>query len=193
MNSSNQTVDNIRQVIEALEPFDTIESEHIQDAVNWIKTADGIFRISKPDNPPKHLVSYFVPIDEANQSLLLIDHVKSGLWLPAGGHVEIDEDPKVTVIREAQEELGLNAEFTPLLGDKPLLVTVTQTINGNIHTDVSLWYVQKGDSRIVLDFDRREMNGYRWYSFDEVLQTDISKLDPHMHRFAKKLQRYLSI
>ena len=188
----NTAVRDILKLVESIQPFDAMEQTHINDAMQWIQvTKDGIFRISKPDNPPKHLVSYFVPVDIANRSLLLIDHVKSGLWLPPGGHVEVNENPATTVVREAQEELGLTAQFDMTLGDKPLLITVTQTVNGNIHTDVSLWYVLKGDSRVDLDFDRREMNGYRWLTFDEVLHTDTSKLDPHMRRFVNKLEREL--
>ena len=111
--------------------------------------------------------------------------------MPAGGHVEIDESPAVTVAREAQEELGLDAKFSALTGDQPLMITVTQTVNGNIHTDVSLWYVLTGDSRVDLDFDRREMKGYKWFTFDEILKTNIDTLDPHMHRFVNKLQQML--
>jgi 8-oxo-dGTP pyrophosphatase MutT (NUDIX family) len=185
------TVKNILQVVKSIEPFDEVEEAHTQDVENWIRSTDNIFRISKPDNPPKHLVSYFVILDESNKSMLLIDHVKSGLRLPAGGHVDVDEDPKVTAAREAKEELGLDADFSTPVGDRPLLITVTQTVNGNVHTDVSLWYVIKGDSKVVLDFDRREMNGYGWYTFDEVLKMDISGIDPHMHRFTRKLQQYL--
>lgn len=188
---SNTTRD-ILNTIESIRPFDDLETLHIQDASNWIRsTTESIYRISKPDNPPKHLVSYFVPVDEARRSLLLIDHVKSGLWLPAGGHVEIDENPAVTVAREAQEELGLDAKFSALTGDQPLMITVTQTVNGNIHTDVSLWYVLTGDSRVDLDFDRREMKGYKWFTFNEILKTNIDTLDPHMHRFVNKLQQML--
>ncbi len=33
-----------------------------------------------------------------------------GRWLPPGGHVEPDEDPLQAVLREVQEELGLDVE-----------------------------------------------------------------------------------
>lgn len=36
-----------------------------------------------------------------------------GLWLPAGGHIEADEDPIQAVLREVQEETGLAAEVVP--------------------------------------------------------------------------------
>jgi 8-oxo-dGTP pyrophosphatase MutT (NUDIX family) len=183
----------VKTLVASIEPYDSLEAEHTKDVINWIDSGKPIFRISKPDNPPKHLVSYFVLFDETHQSLMLIDHIKARLWLPAGGHVEVDEDPKDTVIREAMEELKIQADLSTKLGDKPFFVTVTETKNADIHTDVSLWYVIKGDVNKKLDFDKREMNSYRWFSIDEVLSEDIKNLDPHMHRFTRKLKESLSL
>ena len=36
-----------------------------------------------------------------------------GLWLPAGGHVEANEDPVEAVLREVEEETGIAAEVVP--------------------------------------------------------------------------------
>ena len=48
--------------------------------------------------------------------VLLIHHRKLGVWLPLGGHVELDEDPEIAALREAREESGLEIE---LLGARP--------------------------------------------------------------------------
>jgi hypothetical protein len=32
------------------------------------------------------------------------------------------------------------------------------------------------------------MNDYKWFGFEEVLSTDITQFDPHLHRFVNKLQ-----
>jgi hypothetical protein len=65
---------------------DSIEQQHINDTVAWIKGKEKIFRISKPDNRDKHLVSYFVMFDQAKEKILLVDHKKAELLLPSGGH-----------------------------------------------------------------------------------------------------------
>ncbi len=52
---------------------------------------------------------------------------------------------------------------------------------------MSLWYVLEGTSGGTFDFDRGEFKGVKWFSFDEVLQMDLSMLDPNMHRFTRKL------
>ncbi len=78
-----------------------------------------------PRTPSPHLVSYFLPVDPASGSVLLADHRKSGLWLPPGGHIEPGEHPAETVRRETREELGIDARFSPLTGERPAFVTVT--------------------------------------------------------------------
>ena len=42
--------------------------------------------------------------------ILLIHHKKLDSWLQIGGHVELDEDPDDALMREIQEECGLEVE-----------------------------------------------------------------------------------
>ena len=151
-------LDNVRgqilDLVVGINPHDSLEKQHINDTVAWIKNGEQIFRISKPDNPNKHLVSYFVMFDQANEKILLVDHKKAELWLPSGGHVEIDENPTHTVTRECMEELSVAAEFW---SKKPVFITQTVTVRKTAgHTDVSLWYVIKENSNIEYDFDQEE-------------------------------------
>ena len=176
--------DEILKLVEAITPFDDLEREHLNDTIHWIKSGAELFRIQKPDIPPKHLVSYFVVVDPKENKILLIDHIKAQLWLPAGGHVEPNEHPKKTVEREVVEELNIQAAF---LYDGIFFLTQAVTVNLTAgHTDVSLWHVLKGDSNIPLQYDPGEFNGYKWFSPEEILETPIEKLDPHLHRFVKK-------
>lgn len=177
----------IKMLISAISPFDPLEKEQIEDAAAWIESDVEIFRIEKPDVPPKHLVSYFVLVDD--EKLLLIEHLKAGLWLPPGGHVEKNEHPAETVKREIQEELGTTAEF---ISHKPFFITINKTVNIDAgHTDVSLWFLLEGDSSVEFNFSEDEMSSYKWFALDEILKTDISNFNPYMHRFVKKLRKEL--
>ncbi|HMI92334.1 MAG TPA: NUDIX domain-containing protein [Polyangiales bacterium] len=98
----------IRSELAAIEPFDVLEHDHLADALAWVDSGAEIFRTAKPATPPKHLVSYFVVVDA--DWILLVDHKNARLWLPTGGHVEMNEHPRATVVRELEEELGLRAE-----------------------------------------------------------------------------------
>jgi 8-oxo-dGTP diphosphatase len=175
--------DRIAEIITTIEPLDEIEREHRDSTIEWIRSGAPIFRIKKPDVPPKHLVRYFALVDEPRAKVLLVDHKLASLWLPSGGHVEVDEDPFATVVRELSEELGLVADF---MRPEPLFITVTRTVgDGGGHTDVSLWYLLRGDSSRAIEFDRGEFHGVQWFGFDEI---PFERSDPHMRRFVEKLR-----
>lgn len=176
----------IYDLVENIKPFDAIERTHINETLSWISVGAPLFRIQSPDIPDQHLVSYFVVFDEMQNKILLVDHIKANLWLPPGGHVEMDEDPKDTVIRECMEELGVVANFwTP----EPLFLTSSLTVNmDRSHKDISLWYVIKGDSFESLKFDQAEFNQIAWFGFDEV---PFERTDPHLKRFLWKFKTLL--
>lgn len=44
---------------------------------------------------------------------LLLWHEKLRMWLPPGGHCELNEDPVQAAVREAHEESGLRVEVIP--------------------------------------------------------------------------------
>lgn len=174
--------DGIRDSISAIQPLDDIERQHIDFVLNWIQSGVEIFRIEKPATPPMHLVSYFLVFSPEQSKVLLVDHKKAELWLPPGGHVEPGENPKETVLREAKEELGIEAEF---LFEEPLFVTVTQTV-GNViqHTDISLWYVLKWNPDNLMTYDKDEFNQIRWFGIDEI---PFERSDPYLRRFIEKM------
>ena len=183
---ANPMRDKIVKVVAAIEPLDEVEREHRESTIEWIRSGAPIFRTMKPDVPPRHLVSYFALVDVQRGKMLLVDHKIAGLWLPSGGHVEPGEDPRATVVREIAEELGLAAEF---IQPDPLFITVTRTRKDGGHTDVSLWYLLRGDSTRAIEFDRGEFQGVRWFGFDEI---PFERSDPHMRRFVEKLRTLLS-
>lgn len=181
----------IARVVGRIEPVDELEEAHRGAVLEWIGSGDELYRLVPPDRPPMHLVSYFVPFDPACGSVLVAAHRKSGLDLPPGGHCEVGELPWDTVRRECVEELGIPAIALPRLGTEPLFLTVTETQGSVVrrHTDVSLWHVievEREDRR--LRPDAGEFDGVRWLSFDELLAEPVERLDPHMHRFVRKLR-----
>jgi len=177
----------IRDEIAGIAAFDAMEQTHIADALAWIDSGANLFRITSPDKPPKHLVSYFVLVDPEHRSVLLGDHIKAQLWLPTGGHVALNEDPRDTVRRECKEELATEATF--LRGNEhPFFITVTQTVGLTAgHTDVSLWFLLRGNIHDTFAFERREFNDMTWFTFDEILESHPAIFDPHMQRFTRKL------
>ena len=174
----NQIIEEIR----VIQPLDKLESQTINEVLLWLESDVEICRIKKPDVPNKHLVSYFVLVD--GDYILLVDHINAQLWLPTGGHIEPNEHPRFTALREASEELSIDGEF---LQEAPLFLTSTLTVGKTAgHTDVSLWYVLKGKRQMKLVFDQSEFNSVKWFHKDEV---PLDRTDPQMGRFLRKLYR----
>lgn len=172
----------IRSIISQIQPLDKEEAEHIAFTEKWIDSGAEIFRIAKPATPDPHLVSYFLLIDQNEQQLLLVEHKKANLWIPAGGHVELNEHPKETVSREIMEELGIQADF---LLEKPFFLTVTKTTGDkDKHTDVSLWYLLKASIATLFRYDKSEFHRISWFTPNEI---PLNQSDPHMSRLIQKL------
>ena len=175
------------ELLAGIEPWDDAERADIVGTAEWIADGEPLYRTQKPDVPAKHLVSYFVMLDENRGELLLVAHRKAGLWLPAGGHVEPAEHPWDTVARECREELGISAIPSTLTGDRPFFLTVTTTRGFGQHTDVSFWYVLRANRETVVSNDEEEYSASRWVTPGDVLTEPADTLDPQLHRFAAKL------
>ena len=170
----------IREEVELIQPLDELERESKLDVLAWIDSGAELCRLEKPATPPKHLISYFAVVDDDH--LLLVDHINAELWLPTGGHVDPGEHPRDTALREAEEELSIEGEF---LKEGPIFVTVTETVGKTAgHTDVSLWYVLRGDRMADLVFDDSEFHEIRWFHKNDV---PLDRTDKQMSRFLKKL------
>lgn len=174
----------IADIVRTIALRDELERAHVGDVRAWIDSGAPLFRTAAPATPPKHLVAYFLVADIARRRVLLVDHVKAGLWLPSGGHVEPGEHPMQTVRREMLEELRLDADFiTP----EPILLTVTDTVGTTAgHTDVSLWYAVHGDATTDPWFDPGECHAVRWFAFDAL---PLGRCDPHLERAVDRLRQ----
>lgn len=177
----------VHDLVASIEPLDQIEEEHIHFVRRWIESGSEIFRLVKPSTPDTHLVAYFILFDQESGQILLTAHKKSSLWLPPGGHVELDEHPTCTVIREAKEELDIEAEF---IKKTPFFLTVTKTVGIEQHTDVSLWYLLKGRRADKYNYDTREFTQIRWFQSEEI---PYHLSDSHMRRFIDKLNKFLTL
>lgn len=76
--------------------------------------------------------------------VLLHWHRKNRLWLPFGGHIEENEDPVQTVLREIEEECGIAAKLLPghprFPFDEPRQIEPPVTILLERATDGVTWH-----------------------------------------------------
>jgi ADP-ribose pyrophosphatase YjhB (NUDIX family) len=177
------SVSAVRDLLSATAPGDDLEARHRAGTLAWLAATDDVFRRVKPATPPRHLVSYVVPIDPDDGAVLLVAHRNAGLWLPPGGHVEPDEHPADTAARELREELGVGGAAA-----EPVFLTVTETVGVDAgHTDVSLWFTAAVGQGTALTPDAGEFAGVRWWSPAEIAAAGPAGFDPHLGRFLTKL------
>lgn len=107
--------------------------------------------------------------------VLLIDHKKYNLWLPIGGHIELDENPEQALYREIKEECGLEVEVygtRPSVteqGTKALLAPSFLDIHpfNERHRHVGFIYLGRSQTDKV-KLAETEHNGIRWFTRQEL-------------------------
>jgi ADP-ribose pyrophosphatase YjhB (NUDIX family) len=127
--------------------------------------------------------------------VLLIYHKQLQMWLPLGGHIELDEDPEQALFREIAEESGL--EVT-ILSQKPehnfdgrrfLYPPVYLDIHpiSTTHQHIGLVYFAKATSaQVTLAADEHE--AIRWFSELE-LQDPMFDIQPDVLFYAHEALR----
>jgi 8-oxo-dGTP pyrophosphatase MutT (NUDIX family) len=178
----------VHELVTAIEPVDAREAADRADVLAWIASGTELYRRVPPADPPKHLVTYFVPYHSEADTLFLVEHRKAGRWLPPGGHVEPDEPLWDTVVREAKEELGILARPHPVAsGRRPLFLTVTPTVGPHSHLDCTLWFLLDLDPGKQVQPDAREFSDWGWFPRDQVASWPSHRTDPQMARMLHKL------
>ena len=123
--------------------------------------------------------------------VLLVNHRQLDMWLPVGGHVELDEDPEQALYREVKEECGLKIELVgsakPDSKDErsmPLPVPAFMDIHkiSPTHRHIGLTYfarAQSGEPKLAA----REHADIRWFSKSD-LGNPAFKLVPNVRFYA---------
>jgi len=129
-----------------------------------------------------------------NGKVLLVNHPRYDKWLPPGGHVELDEDPEMTLFREIEEETGLQVEVlsgkpnfdSP--GTKALLTPSYVDVHeaNPPHKHISLIYFARAvDNVFRLSKEHTDM---RWLAEEQLAEPDY-KLSPAIIFYATEALR----
>lgn len=126
--------------------------------------------------------------------LLLIHHVKSGLWLPPGGHIEPGEAPAEAAVREVHEETGVDAEIiSGSLFNHPAVIThiapfaiieatAADPVNGP-HQHIDFLYVCRAARGGGLRLQESEVTAARWVALAALssvsVPAELPKLAAH--------------
>lgn len=114
-----------------------------------------------------------------DNKVLLLMHKKLHIWLPPGGHIELDEDPNEAALREAKEETGLDVELvgTAISYDSPYKareLIPPRFLNRHYfddtrtHEHVDLCYLARPLSADSTAKHEIEGMDIRWFTQDEI-------------------------
>ncbi len=124
-----------------------------------------------------------------NNKVLMMHHAKLGKWLFPGGHMESNETPDQTVIRECLEETGLKVrflEFSESVGDPEEKGAHAMPFHTNLHSvgdhdHYGLYYLcTTDDPNFVRNNESSDM---RWVGVDDL---DSIELYPSIKKMAVK-------
>ena len=123
--------------------------------------------LTRAENRTSHFSAYFLPHERLSETVFLVLHRKSGLWLSPGGHLEPGETLFDTLNRETGEELGVEQAFSG--HERPFMLSISDIANPSqeCRTHFDVWYLLDNDGR---DFrpDSREFLETKWLDFDEA-------------------------
>jgi 8-oxo-dGTP pyrophosphatase MutT (NUDIX family) len=112
-----------------------------------------------------------------NNKVLMTWNKKVNSWIPIGGHIESNELPCSSIIREAKEESGLDIKLVDPF-DKSKSKNLIQPVHIHLdhikddHKHINLIYFGQiiGGKCFKIDDEGKEL---RWFSKDEFEKTDM--------------------
>jgi ADP-ribose pyrophosphatase YjhB (NUDIX family) len=126
-----------------------------------------------------------------DNKVLLRMHDKYGVVIPPGGHVELDEDPTQSVIREVREETGLEIELVGLpvhhFGNQvsnllpPIFMNRMFVEPGHEHID--LIYVARAKTTAIQPGPNEADVEMKWYSMED-LNNPANEIQEHAKYYA---------
>jgi 8-oxo-dGTP diphosphatase len=115
-----------------------------------------------------------------NNKVLLIKHKKLKVWLPIGGHIELDENPEEALYREVEEECGLEIELvnkTYGMNDKectflplPNFLDIHRINKKHKHIAFEYFATAKSD---IVNFNKKEHDEIKWFSEEEIDKLEL--------------------
>ena len=124
-------------------------------------------------------------------TVLLVNHPRYDMWLPPGGHIELDEDPEEALFREIKEETGLDVEIIapkPNLnfpGNKYIYLPAYISVHdaNPPHKHIGLTYYAKAKS--PSNMQSAEHTDTKWFNETE-LEDSQYHMPPEIKHFAKE-------
>lgn len=119
--------------------------------------------------------SVFV-VNPVDKKILLCHHQRFNRWVQPGGHIEDNELPEETALRETYEETGVRVK---LLGERfpreddfirPLGIQRNRGKDGSLHVDITYVGVPLDQDDVIED---DEIDCCAWFSLEELNDIEV--------------------
>ena len=119
--------------------------------------------------------SVFV-VNPIDKKILLCHHKKFNRWVQPGGHIEADETPEETALRETYEETGVRVK---LLGERfpreddfirPLGIQKNRGKDNSLHIDITYVGVPITQDQVIED---EEIDRCAWFTLKELSDIEV--------------------
>lgn len=149
------------------EAFDSAEQRHRAAMIALLGEPDAF---SRAHFRPGHFTASCYVIDDSGR-LLLHHHRRLDRWLQMGGHVEGDEWPERTALREGEEESGLRDLALVGEGIFDLDIHGIPAAKGEPdHDHYDVRYLARTASPDAIALDRAESNDLAWVTLDRAAE-----------------------
>ena len=124
----------------------------------------------------KHFCASAYIINPIDKKILLVHHSKFDRWVQPGGHIDEDETPEETAIREVYEETGIRVK---LLGERfpreddfirPLGIQRNRGKQGDVHVEIIYVGVPLSVDDVEPD---EEIPKHGWFSREELDEINV--------------------
>lgn len=155
----------------------------------------------------KHFVTSAIIICQFQDDLkaLVLYHKKLNKWVIPGGHIEYNENPIEAVVREVNEETGLEgldlvsfknqtkesfSDSTPILSPEWMTEEIIPGSNKEEeHIHIDLFYIMTtNNTKTVLN--EKESKAIRWVSAKELFEIDAFESTKYYSNIVLSLLRY---
>lgn len=100
----------------------------------------------------------------------MVHHIKANSWIPPGGHIDNEEHPVDTVVREFFEELGQRIDKSQITPLNASIKDISDNPRNPCKVHYDLWYLVDVQ-RLDFDYLKKEFYDARWMTIDQALKT----------------------
>ena len=124
----------------------------------------------------KEFCASVVVVNPNDCKILLCHHRKFNCWVQPGGHIEKDETPEETALRETYEETGVRVK---LIGERfpreddfirPLGIQKNRGKDGSLHIDITYVGIPLSQDDVIED---EEIDRCDWFSYEELADIEV--------------------